>query len=311
MQPQCALTGSEQIVSSFNLHFSSADRVEFPKCERCSAKIFFTVLKVLSGAAFELEIVSSAFASAPRRAYDKMHGYLVGLYTRFFKTTVADTVLVIMADEGESTTVPKTDDNPLVMRLIVRMLNGKWQNVKNMTTLELHERIVAAEKDPEKEKVVVLDARPPEEYDVSHVIGAIRVAPDGSDAKQTLETLTTSNPAGLTVVCVCSVGYRSMVYATELQKQTAADNRPLVLVSYCSLGYRGLKYADAVTTEQEKVENGPPVSAYNLEGGLFKWANENRPMTDHKNRPTIYAHPYSAIWGKWLNYNLRRSTPEP
>lgn len=61
-----------------------------------------------------------------------------------------------MADEGESTTVPKTDDNPLVMRLIVRMLNGKWQNVKNMTTLELHERIVAAEKDPEKEKVVVL-----------------------------------------------------------------------------------------------------------------------------------------------------------
>lgn len=188
-----------------------------------------------------------------------------------------------MADEGESTTVPKTDDNPLVMRLIVRMLNGKWQNVKNMTTLELHERIVAAEKDPEKEKVVVLDARPPEEYDVSHVIGAIRVAPDGSDAKQTLETLTASNP----------------------------DNHPLVLVSYCSLGYRGLKYADAVTTEQEKVENGPPVSAYNLEGGLFKWANENRPMTDHKNRPTIYAHPYSAIWGKWLNYNLRRSTPEP
>lgn len=38
------------------------------------------------------------------------------------------------------------------------------------------------------------DARPPEEYDVSHVIGAIRVAPDGSDAKQTLETLTASNP---------------------------------------------------------------------------------------------------------------------
>ena len=50
---------SVQIVSSFNLHFSSADRVEFPNCERCSVKIFFTVLKVLSGAAFELGIVSS------------------------------------------------------------------------------------------------------------------------------------------------------------------------------------------------------------------------------------------------------------
>ena len=59
---------SVQIVSSFNLHFSSADRVEFPNCEPCSVKIFFTVLKVLSGAAFELGIVSSAFASAPKWA---------------------------------------------------------------------------------------------------------------------------------------------------------------------------------------------------------------------------------------------------
>ena len=58
---------SVQIVSSFNLHFSSADRVEFPKCKRCSVKIFFTMLKVLFGAAFELGIVSSAFASATRR----------------------------------------------------------------------------------------------------------------------------------------------------------------------------------------------------------------------------------------------------
>ncbi|KAI0215714.1 hypothetical protein LSAT2_032223 [Lamellibrachia satsuma] len=64
---------SVQIVSSFNLHFSSADRVEFPNCERCSAKIFFTMLKVLSGAAYELGIVSSAFVSASRRANGKMH----------------------------------------------------------------------------------------------------------------------------------------------------------------------------------------------------------------------------------------------
>ena len=65
---------SVQIVSSFNLPFSSADRVEFPNCEYCSVKIFFTVLKVLSGAAFELGTVSSAFTSAPRRANSKMHG---------------------------------------------------------------------------------------------------------------------------------------------------------------------------------------------------------------------------------------------
>ena len=37
------------------------------------------------------------------------------------------------------------------------------------------------------------DARPPEEYDVSHVVGALRVEPDGSDAQQTLEKITSSN----------------------------------------------------------------------------------------------------------------------
>ena len=58
---------SVQIVSSFNLHFSSADRVEFRNCERCSVKIFCTMLKVLSVAAFKFGIVTSAFASASVR----------------------------------------------------------------------------------------------------------------------------------------------------------------------------------------------------------------------------------------------------
>ena len=81
-QPQGV--NSVQIVSSFSLHFSSADRVEFPNCERCLVKIFFTMLKVLSGAAFELGIVSSAFASAPRRANGKMHGSSIA---NFFRPT--------------------------------------------------------------------------------------------------------------------------------------------------------------------------------------------------------------------------------
>ena len=73
---------SVQVVSSFKMHFSSTDIIEFPNCERCSVKIFFTTLKVLSGAAFELGIVSSAFACAPRRANGKMHGSLIAYYFR-------------------------------------------------------------------------------------------------------------------------------------------------------------------------------------------------------------------------------------
>lgn len=46
---------------------------------------------------------------------------------------------------------------------------------------------------------------------------------------------------------------------------------------------------------------------YNLEGSIFKWANENRQMVDHKNRSTVYAHPYNAVFGKLLKKELRKT----
>ena len=49
------------------------------------------------------------------------------------------------------------------------------------------------------------------------------------------------------------------------------------------------------------------ISIHNLEGSLFKWANESRPMVDRMDQPTIFAHPYSAVWGKLLKPELRRS----
>ena len=49
------------------------------------------------------------------------------------------------------------------------------------------------------------------------------------------------------------------------------------------------------------------ISIHNLEGSLFKWASESRPMVDRMDQPTIFAHPYSAVWGKLLKPELRRS----
>ncbi len=58
-------------------------------------------------------------------------------------------------------------------------------------------------------------------------------------------------------------------------------------------------------------ENGDAISqhdikAYNLEGSLFKWANEGRPMVDNEGIKTIYAHAYSVVWGKLLHRDLRK-----
>ena len=47
---------------------------------------------------------------------------------------------------------------------------------------------------------------------------------------------------------------------------------------------------------------------YNLEGSLFKWANEGRAMVDDKGEPTVYAHPYNTMFGKLLKSELRKSS---
>ena len=49
------------------------------------------------------------------------------------------------------------------------------------------------------------------------------------------------------------------------------------------------------------------LSFFNLEGSLFKWANENRHMTNSEGCETKFAHPYNAVFGKLLNSDLRKS----
>ena len=53
----------------------------------------------------------------------------------------------------------------------------------------------------------------------------------------------------------------------------------------------------------------PKPEVYNLEGSIFKWANENRGhMFDGKGHPTKSAHPFSPVWGKLLFKPLRKQT---
>ena len=49
---------------------------------------------------------------------------------------------------------------------------------------------------------------------------------------------------------------------------------------------------------------------HNLEGSLFKWANEGRHMRDKMDRPTVFVHPYNAVWGTLLKPELRRTAAD-
>ena len=50
----------------------------------------------------------------------------------------------------------------------------------------------------------------------------------------------------------------------------------------------------------------PELRAYNLEGSIFKWANEGRKMIDCACQETKHCHPYNLVFGKLLDYNLRK-----
>jgi hypothetical protein len=43
----------------------------------------------------------------------------------------------------------------------------------------------------------------------------------------------------------------------------------------------------------------------NLEGSIFKWANEGKKLVDCNNKKTPNCHPYNYLWGKLLESKLR------
>jgi len=110
--------------------------------------------------------------------------------------------------------------------------------------------------------VLLLDVRELEEFQVSRIEGAERVDP-GISTSTFLKTYG-ERAAGKHVVLYCSVGVRSSKLAARVQDQ--------------------LRTVGAL-------------SVSNLEGGIFRWHNEQRPLSDD-NGETQLVHKYDAQWGR-------------
>ncbi len=74
------------------------------------------------------------------------------------------------------------------------------------------------------------------------------------------------------------------------QARVAGETSPVVV--YCSVGYRSSALA-------EKLERAGFTQVMNLEGSLFQWANEGRPLYRGTNQ-TPEVHGYSRKWSKLL-----------
>ena len=82
--------------------------------------------------------------------------------------------------------------------------------------------------------------------------------------------------------------------ALKALQGVSSDQR---IVLYCSVGYRSSELA------QFLMKKGY-TEIYNLEGSIFAWANEGRPVYRGKERVKV-VHPYDRIWGRLLKKSLR------
>ena len=145
----------------------------------------------------------------------------------------------------------------MTWRAVDRMIESSYPAVPTITTDSLAGRLA----DTTKVRPVLLDARTPAEYGVSHLRGARRVDP------------TATQFPGL---------------------DSLARDRPIVV--YCSVGYRSARIASRL-----RAHGFPNVA--NLEGSIFRWANEGRPVV-RGDSVVRTVHPYDATWGRLLNEDL-------
>lgn len=85
--------------------------------------------------------------------------------------------------------------------------------------------------------------------------------------------------------------------------KTVSTSKDKPIVTYCSVGYRSALFA-------KKLREAGYTGVMNLEGSIFRWANENRPLR-HDHGPTDKVHPYNKLWGMLVEKSHRATNPSP
>ena len=134
----------------------------------------------------------------------------------------------------------------MFMSFVISFLRRQFPDSPGIQTNELDDKI------QNNQNVFLVDCRRPDEYSVSRIPNAtnIHFKCSDEDLKSALKDLDET----VTIVNYCSLGYRSGVMTKRI----------------LDLGL------DNVSKER----------VYNLEGSIFKWAQEERPLIDNKGQTT-------------------------
>lgn len=83
----------------------------------------------------------------------------------------------------------------------------------------------------------------------------------------------------------------------ELERLEGISKSDTIVV-YCSVGKRSEDIA-------RKISQAGYSNVYNYFGGIFDWTNRGFPVVNTSNEKTSCVHPYSKVWGIWVN-NLEK-----
>ncbi len=113
--------------------------------------------------------------------------------------------------------------------------------------------------------MIVFDTREQDEFVVSHLAGAIRIAPD--------------------------------MPTEEFLAEFGHLVRGKRVVFYCSVGARSTQYAAGV---QDALKAQGATDIVNLARGIFGWHNDGRPLVDQSGERTHEIHPFDEYWGQLI-----------
>ena len=162
----------------------------------------------------------------------------------------------------DRTALPAAQKDSVTWDAVFAWIQRDWPEVPQMSTRELAQRMAANS----GATPLLIDVRTREEYEVSHLPGAIWAETPSQIA---------SAMGG------------------------ASDQKPVVL--YCSVGVRSSRAA-------AKLMESRRGNVFNLQGSIFQWANEGRPLMAN-DRTVHVVHPYNKRWGVLLNPQLHPNAP--
>ncbi len=105
-------------------------------------------------------------------------------------------------------------------------------------------------------------------------------------------------PLGVTLIDVREAEEFAVSRLPGAQRATDMGDFPNLadarVVVYDSVGFRSAEYVRVLRDRGS-------AHAFYLEGGIFQWANEGRPLVDAEENPTTKVHPFNKLWGRLLD----------